>query len=108
LETLATASGAFSASLAGVLTAIFLRHPGGSPSLVRGWKWPAVVAWGLGVLVGLAPLAGELLEIAWLRTIQPAGLFAYLISGVTLLVVPSGPRRSPMGSTSAKSVESTS
>ncbi|WP_197490856.1 hypothetical protein [Planctomyces sp. SH-PL62] len=86
LEAIATIAGAFFASAGGVLAADVLRSRGRWTGLRSGWHAPGAGAWVLGVSVGLAPLAGEWLDAAWLRSVQPAALFAYVVSGVAYLV----------------------
>jgi cytosine permease len=79
VETLFGVMGAFLAPIAGVLTAEAI-WPRELPEPKRGFVFPAVFAWLVGLTVGLLPIMGELTHHAGLQRIQPAALLAFLVA----------------------------
>ncbi|MDG3003002.1 hypothetical protein [Paludisphaera mucosa] len=87
IETIASLAGALFAPLAGVLAAELLRTRGRWAGMRPGWQVPGVAAWAFGVVIGLVPVVGEIAETPWLRSFQPAALFAYLGAGAAYLIL---------------------
>jgi cytosine/uracil/thiamine/allantoin permease len=70
--------GAFLAPIAGVLTADSLRPPEVLPAPRRGFEGRAMVAWLVGMLIGMLPVIGVLAGNVLLQQIQPAALLAFV------------------------------
>jgi len=79
LETIFTISGALFAPVAGVMTAEALLSRGRWTGVRIGWRLPGVLAWSLGVLIGLTPVLGGSTGVG---SIQPAALYGYLTAVV--------------------------
>ncbi|GAC1448423.1 MAG: hypothetical protein NVSMB9_31590 [Isosphaeraceae bacterium] len=73
--------GALLAPVAGALAADHLRNGGSWPGPRAGYNWPGFLAWFVGLLIGIAPiaagLAGHSGRLVWL---QPAALYAFASS----------------------------
>ena len=63
-----------------------IRQKGHWRGVRPGWNPAGVAAWGLGVLVGLVPLLGDLVQWSAARRFQPASLYAFLASAGFFLV----------------------
>lgn len=81
-ETLFGILGAFLAPMAGVLTVEALRPPEVLPAPRRGFVGSAMLAWCVGVVVGLIPIVGAVVKNDLLQRIQPAALLAYVAAFV--------------------------
>jgi cytosine/uracil/thiamine/allantoin permease len=68
--------GAVFGPLAGVITADVVRHRQDLPSPRSGWDVWAVVAWAMGLVVGLLPYIGRLTGLDLLEAAQPATVLA--------------------------------
>lgn len=77
LETIFTLGGALFAPAAGILMVEAIANRGAWRGVRPGWRGPGVAAWIVGVVVGLAPLAGEAPGAPWLASVQPASLLAF-------------------------------
>jgi cytosine permease len=77
VETLFGVVGAFLAPIAGVLAAEAIR-PRPLPTPKRGFVLPAMLAWLVGLAVGLTPIVGAWMRNDRLQSIQPAALLAFL------------------------------
>jgi cytosine permease len=71
------ALGAAFAPVAGAMAADYHRHRGDWPGPRRGINPPGLIAWGLGLAVGLIPLIGRSIGNASLGRFQPASLWAF-------------------------------
>jgi cytosine permease len=74
LETIFSIMGAVFAPVVGAMAADYLRHRGTWPGPRRGINLAGLIAWGLGVMVGLVPW----LVPAWETRFQPAAVLAFL------------------------------
>ncbi len=74
--------GASLAPVAGAIAADFSRSKGAWPGARAGVSWPGVVAWALGMVVGVVPVIAELVGNTRLARIQPASLFAFAVAYV--------------------------
>ena len=79
--------GAVFAPAVGALAADALRQKGQWSGVRRGWNPAGLLAWGLGVAVGLVPLLGSLFDWSAARRFQPAALYAFFTSAVLYLVL---------------------
>jgi hypothetical protein len=93
LETIFTISGALFAPLAGVMTAESVLSRGRWSGVRAGWRQPGVAAWGVGCLIGLAPV------FFGTRAIQPAAFYGWLASAIVYAaaVAATGRKRSGDG-----------
>lgn len=86
LETIFTIAGALFAPTAGILMVEAVLNRGLEREIRLGWRWAGVGAWLVGVLVGLAPVAGA--------SVQPASLFGFgasaMVYGVAVLATSRG------------------
>ena len=78
LEEIFNLMGAVFAPAVGALVADFLRQKGQWHGVRRGWNPAGLLAWGLGVAVGLVPMLGALIDWSAARRFQPAALYAFL------------------------------
>ena len=86
--------GAIFAPAIGALVADALRQKGQWHGVRRGWNPAGLLAWGLGVAVGLLPVLGALIDWSAARRFQPAALYAFLTSaGLYLALAPLGLER---------------
>jgi cytosine permease len=79
--------GALLAPVAGALAADFLRSSGRWPGARTGVNRPGLVAWGVGVVVGLTPLLADAVGGTSFQYRQPAVLHAYLAAFVVYYVL---------------------
>jgi cytosine permease len=70
--------GALAAPLVGALAADRLRSRGAWPGPRAGVNLAGLLAWLVGLAVGLVPIVGPALGVAELARVQPAAVFAYL------------------------------
>jgi cytosine permease len=89
LDTIFSLMGATFAPLVAAMAADYLRHHGTWPGARRGVNPPGLIAWALGLAVGLVPLASEALGWPPGTRFQPAAVFAYLTALVAYLVLAS-------------------
>jgi hypothetical protein len=80
LEVIFGLLGAVFAPAVGAIVGIALRQQREWRGIREGWNLAGVAAWALGVLVGLVPLLGPALDWSAARSLQPASLFAFLVS----------------------------
>jgi len=80
LEEIFNLMGAIFASAVGALVADALRQKGQWHGVRRGWNPAGLLAWGLGMAVGLVPVLGALFDWSAARRFQPAALYAFLTS----------------------------
>ncbi len=80
LEEIFNLMGAIFASAVGALVADALRQKGQWHGVRRGWNLAGLLAWGLGMAVGLVPVLGALFDWSAARRFQPAALYAFLTS----------------------------
>ena len=87
LETIFSLIGAVVAPLVAALAADYLRQRGAWRGARRGVNGPGVVAWSVGLAVGLVPILAQ--AAGWNAGIrfQPAAVFGYLAAFVTYLVL---------------------
>lgn len=81
-ETLFGILGAFLAPIAAVLTAEALRPPQVLVEPKRGFEGRAMLAWLVGVAIGMLPMVGELAKNPLLQSIQPAALLGFVATFV--------------------------
>ncbi|WP_435018909.1 purine-cytosine permease-like transporter [Tundrisphaera sp. TA3] len=74
------ALGAAFAPVAGAMAADYRRHGGNWPGPRRGINPPGLIAWGLGLAVGLLPLIGRGIGHAPLARFQPASVWAFVVA----------------------------
>lgn len=72
--------GAVFASAVGVLVADALRQKMRWHGVRRDWNPAGLLAWGLGLAVGLVPVLGAVVNWSAARRFQPASLYAFFIS----------------------------
>lgn len=87
--------GAIFAPISGAIAADYVRSKGRWPAARRGWNGPGVLAWAVGLVVGLTPLVGGALGNRQLATVQPAAVFAFGFAFMTYLVLALLGRESP-------------
>jgi len=87
LEEIFNLMGAIFASAVGALVADALRQKGQWHGVRRGWNPAGLLAWGLGMAVGLVPLLGALFDWSTAQRFQPAALYAFLTSAVLYLAL---------------------
>jgi len=80
LEEIFSLMGAVFASAVGALVADALRQKGQWRGVRRGWNPAGLLAWGLGMAVGLVPVLGALCDWSAARRFQPAALYEFLAS----------------------------
>ncbi|WP_422927060.1 purine-cytosine permease-like transporter [Singulisphaera sp. PoT] len=80
LEEIFTVMGALFGPMLGVLAAGYLRSRGVWPGARRGVNPAGVLAWALGLFVGLVPLVGKALDNASLAKIQPAAVLGFVVA----------------------------
>ena len=94
IEEIFNLMGAIFAPAIGALVADALRQKGQWHGVRRGWNPAGLLAWGLGVAVGLLPVLGALIDWSAARRFQPAALYAFLTSaGLYLALAPLGLER---------------
>jgi cytosine permease len=94
IEEIFNLMGAIFAPAIGALVADALRQKGQWHGIRRGWNPAGLLAWGLGVAVGLLPVLGALIDWSAARRFQPAALYAFLTSaGLYLALAPLGLER---------------
>ncbi|MGZ3486084.1 MAG: purine-cytosine permease-like transporter, partial [Isosphaeraceae bacterium] len=94
IEEIFNLMGAIFAPAVGALVADALRQKGQWHGVRRGWNPAGMLAWGLGVAVGLLPVLGALIDWSAARRFQPAALYAFLTSaGLYLALAPLGLER---------------
>ena len=69
--------GALFAPVAGAMAADYSRHRGEWPGARRGINPPGLVAWSIGLVLGLVPLVGRAFGVAALERFQPASVWAF-------------------------------
>jgi cytosine permease len=79
--------GAVFAPVVGAMAADFLRSRGAWTHPRRGVNRPGVMAWVVGLVIGLTPVVGPTLGARDLASVQPAALFAFLAAFVTYLAL---------------------
>lgn len=89
LEDIYTIMGALFAPMIGALAADYLRCRGQWTGARRGVNIPGLAAWGVGFLVGMTPLLGNILGQASLMRFQPAAVLGFVAAYVTYLVLAS-------------------
>lgn len=87
--------GALVAPVAGAMSADFLRSGRRWPGPRTGANRAGLIAWVIGVVVGLAPLLADLVGGTALRFRQPAVLLAYLAAGITYYLLAAMGAESP-------------
>ncbi len=87
LEEIFNLMGAIFASAIGALVADALRQKGQWRGVRRGWNPAGLLAWGLGMAVGLVPVVGALGDWSAARRFQPAALYAFLTSAALYLAL---------------------
>ena len=94
IEEIFNLMGAIFAPAIGALVADALRQKGQWHGIRHGWNPAGLLAWGLGVAVGLLPVLGALIDWSAARRFQPAALYAFLTSaGLYLALAPLGLER---------------
>ena len=79
--------GAVFAPIAGALAADYVRSRGRWPAARSGWNGPGVLAWVVGLVIGLVPIVGGAVGRRDLAAVQPASVFAFLMAFVTYLAL---------------------
>ncbi|MBX6313179.1 MAG: purine-cytosine permease-like transporter [Isosphaeraceae bacterium] len=79
--------GAAFAPVVGAMTADYVRHRGAWPGPRRGWNLAGMIAWCVGVVVGLLPDLGRLVHLDRLSRAQPAAVFAFAAAFVVDIVL---------------------
>jgi hypothetical protein len=87
LEWIFDLMGAVFASAVGILVADALRQKMRWHGVRRDWNPAGLLAWGLGLAVGLVPVLGSLVNWSAARRFQPASLYAFLTSAGLYLVL---------------------
>jgi cytosine permease len=87
LEEIFNLMGAIFAPAVGALVADALRQRGQWHGVRRGWNPAGLLAWVLGMAVGLVPVLGVLFDWSPARSFQPAALYAFLTSAVLYLAM---------------------
>jgi cytosine permease len=87
LEEIFNLMGAVFASAVGALVADALRQEGQWRGVRHGWNPAGLLAWGLGMAVGLVPVVGAICDWSAARRFQPAALYAFLTSAGLYLVL---------------------
>ena len=86
LEEIFNLLGAIFAPVVGALVADALRQKGDWRGLRRGWSLAGLLAWVLGMAVGLVPVIGAWTDWTPARRFQPAALFAFLTAAAFYLI----------------------
>jgi cytosine permease len=108
LEEIFGLMGAIFAPAVGALTADALREKRQWHGMRQGWNPAGVLAWGFGVLVGLVPVFGALLDWTAARRFQPASLYAFLASAALYLALAAAGLERPLAPLPAAATEGTS
>ncbi len=87
LETIYTVMGALFSPVLAALAADYLRSRGEWKGPRSGINFPGVVAWGVGVVVGILPLVGEALGNPGLMRLQPASVLGFVAAYFTYLLL---------------------
>ncbi len=98
LEEIFSLLGAVFAPAVGAMVGDAIRQKGRWSGVRLGWHRAGVAAWGLGMVVGLVPLVGSLVDWSAARRFQPASLYAFLAAaGLFLIFSAVGPERPLIG-----------
>lgn len=87
LEVIFGLLGAVFAPAVGAMVGDAISQKGRWPGVRPGWNPSGILAWGVGVLVGIVPFAGPLIGWAGSRQFQPAALYAFLTSAGIFLIM---------------------
>jgi cytosine permease len=79
--------GAAFAPVAGAMTADYRRHRGRWPGPRAGANPAGLLAWGVGLVVGLAPTIGRAFKSDRLQAVEPAALWAFVAAYLTYEVL---------------------
>jgi hypothetical protein len=79
--------GAVFAPALGAIAADYVRSRGRWTGARLGWSGPGLLAWLVGVVLGLTPVLGGLLGARRLANLQPAAVFAFAAAFLTYLVL---------------------
>jgi hypothetical protein len=96
LETIFVLMGAAFAPLVAAMAADYVRHRGAWPGARRGVNLPGLVAWAVGLAVGLVPILSEAVRWDAGTRFQPSGVFAFLAAFVVYLVLAGLGAESPL------------
>jgi cytosine permease len=108
LEEIFVLMGAIFAPAVGALTVDALREKRQWHGIRQGWNSAGLLAWGFGVLVGLVPVFGALLDWTAARRFQPASLYAFLASAALYLALAAAGLEPPLVPLPAAATEGTS
>jgi cytosine permease len=89
LEAVFSTAGAAMAPVVGALAADVVRQRGQWPGPRRGWNVAGVVAWAVGLVVGLVPVVGPVFGATACRWFEPASVFAFGAAFVTYILLAS-------------------
>jgi cytosine permease len=94
LEVLFSLMGAIFAPAVGALVADAWRQKGEWKGIRQGFHWVGLIAWAVGVVIGLVPLFASMIGWPTAQQFQPAAVFAFLSSaGVYTVLAALGPEQ---------------